>query len=296
MLYNAMKYIVPFGALLILGPVACWFTMHVVGLDGGDQASLLLSASPSQGLIAALAVFAIAIAWGSLGALTVGNRSGLFAAGIILAWAAWGTGRSDWIIERIQKGGLGGSPLATFAIEGVVVGLLGFISAVIITRIPTMASSRPETRDPQHLHHHLPHEPRALLDSTLPVALLSAAAAGALVVWVIAQETLKGQTFAAAAIAGLAAAAAGRVGSQRVSGAVFIGALAILCAAGPAIAMLIHGSPEGAVRAAQAGKLFALARPLPLDWMAGAFVGTPMGLAWAGSMIEKHQPQPVTKK
>jgi len=30
--------------------------------------------------------------------------------------------------------------------------------------------------------------------------------------------------------------------------------------------------------------------------MAGAFVGTPMGLAWSGSMIEKHQPHPATRK
>jgi hypothetical protein len=296
MLYAVMKYIVPFGAGLAIGPVACWFTMRIMGPDGGDQASLLMSASPSQGLIAALAVFALAAAWGCLGARTVGTRSGLFAAGLILAWAAWGTGRSDWIIERIMKGGLGGSPLATFAIEGVLVGALGILTAVLITRVPTMAGAIPENRDPEHAHHHLPKEPTTLLDSTTPAAIAAALIAGAIVVWIIAQETLKGQTFAAAAIAGIAAAAAGRMASQRVSGAVFIAGLAVVGAAGPAIAMFVHSTPEGAVHAAQAGKLFALARALPLDYMAGAFVGVPMGLVWAGSMIERHHPQPATKK
>lgn len=295
MLYSVMKYVVPFGAFLGIGPIACWFTVRITGLDGGDQASLLMSSSPAQGLIAALVAFGLATVWGIVGARTVGNRSGLFAAGMILAWAAWGTGRSDWIIERTLTGGLGGSPLPTFAIEGLLVGLLGTIAAIVITRVPTMESAQPDARDPEHAHHHLPREPNALIDSTLAYALPAAAIAGGVVIWIVAQETLKGQTFAAAAVAGIAAAAAGRMASQRVSGAMFIVALAVLCAAGPAIAMFIHSTPDGAVRAAQAGKLFALARPLPLDYMAGAFVGVPMGLAWAGSMIERHHHQPAHK-
>jgi hypothetical protein len=37
-----------------------------------------------------------------------------------------------------------------------------------------------------------------------------------------------------------------------------------------------------------AGNLMPLAAPLPLDWVAGFFVGVPMGLGWAASMIEKR--------
>jgi hypothetical protein len=92
------------------------------------------------------------------------------------------------------------------------------------------------------------------------------------------------------------AAAAGRIASQQITGAVFIAAVAVLGIAGPAIAMMIHKTPMGAVHAAQAGKLFFLARPLPLDLVAGAFVGTPFGLVWAGSMIDRKQPATAAKR
>jgi len=41
------------------------------------------------------------------------------------------------------------------------------------------------------------------------------------------------------------------------------------------------------VGAAIGGDLFTLAMPMPLDWLAGAFWGIPIGLSWAESMVEK---------
>ena len=40
-----------------------------------------------------------------------------------------------------------------------------------------------------------------------------------------------------------------------------------------------------------AGELFALARPAPLDWIAGGFIGVAIGISWAGSMIDRHVPE-----
>ncbi len=290
MLYSVLRYAIPFAALLLVGPLAAHFTAGLMGVDGGDQASLLLSAAPAKGAIAACIVFGLALIPGVIGARCVGNRSGLLSAGLVLAWGAWGTGRSDLILMRTMDRGLTGSPLGALVVEGLLVGALGVAVSWIIMRTPTMSSALPEVRDPAHAHHHLPREPHGLVDSTVPVALLTAAVAGAAAVWVIAQETLKGQTIAAAVLAGVVAAAGGRMASQRVSGVVFIAGLAFLGAVGPAIAMAIHKTPDGAIHAAQAGKLFFLARPLPLDLMAGAFIGTPFGLIWAGSMIDRHQP------
>jgi hypothetical protein len=296
MLYSVMRYVIPFSALLVFGPLACHFTHAINGIDGGDQASLLISSSPMQGVIAALIAFGLALVPGVLGARFVGNRSGFFAAGLTLAWAAWGTGQSDQILMRALASGVTGSPLGALALEGAVVAALAIAAAIVVSRVPTMASALPEARDPNHVHHHLPKEPSAIVDSTLPVAFLAAAAVGAVAIWIVAQETLKGQTFAAAVVAGVLAAAAGRIASQQITGAVFIAAVAVLGIAGPAIAMMIHKTPMGAVHAAQAGKLFFLARPLPLDLVAGAFVGTPFGLVWAGSMIDRKQPATAAKR
>lgn len=296
MLYTVLRYAIPLAALLLVGPLACHFTASLTGVDGGEQASLLLSSTPFKGVIAGCIAFALALVPGVLGARLVGNRSGLLSAGLVLAWAAWGTGRSDLILMRVMNGALTGSPLGALALEGLLVGVLGVLTAWVIMRIPTAASALPESRDPTHSHHHLPKEPRGIVDSTLPFALITAAIVGAAAVWIIAQETLKGQTFAAAVLAGVLGAAGGRTASQRISAVVFVAGIAILAAIGPAIAMGIHKSPEGAVFAAQAGKLFFLARPLPLDLLAGAFVGVPFGLVWAGSMIDKHQPAPAAAR
>jgi hypothetical protein len=66
----------------------------------------------------------------------------------------------------------------------------------------------------------------------------------------------------------------------------FFGAMAILGVAGPVVAAVLPGGNGGVVRASYAGTLFPLGLSMPLDWLAGAFLGIPMGLSWAGSMTE----------
>jgi hypothetical protein len=61
-------------------------------------------------------------------------------------------------------------------------------------------------------------------------------------------------------------------------------ALAVLGLAGPLVAKGVQGSRL--VEATYAGELLALARPLSLDWAAGALLGVPLGLAWAGAMLD----------
>jgi hypothetical protein len=109
-------------------------------------------------------------------------------------------------------------------------------------------------------------------------------AAGA--TWVVAQETIKGQTFAAAIAAGLLGTFGGRLISSRASIGVFVAAIAVLAAVSPAAATFYHSSDPALVRASLAGSLFPPARLMPLDWIAGAFVGIPMGLNLAASMGE----------
>ena len=282
MLQTFSRYGVPLVALLVLGPIAGWLTYSLHGPDGGPETTLLLCNPVSKGLIAGVGVLAIAAAIGVFGAWANEPRNGLTAAGLVMAWGAWGLGRVDLVLGRVQNG----SAMYMIAAEGVFVGVLSVLAATAIFKVkPRSWPKRAETH-----HHHLEPEPGRLLDSSMPVAFCVALVAAAILGSLIAADTLKGQAFAAAVVAGLGAAAAGRVTSQRVSGAVFVAAVAVLAIAGPAIAVQWHPSMLGPVKAARAGTLFALAKPLPLDWMAGAFCGVPIGLAWAASMVERKHP------
>lgn len=280
MIHAVLRWLIPLTALFLLGPIAGYLTSSVRAPDGGPEASLLVSAAPMRGMLVGVGVLLIAGIAGGVGARLIGNRSGLFCAGLVLAWAAWGTGRIDAIIGRTQSA----STLYTIALEGALVGLLGIALAFAIMKIPTIKPARTDSG-----HHHLPEEPHGFTDKALPVAMLAAVAACGVAVFLIAQDSLKGQTFAAAAIGSVFAAAAGRVASQHVSCVVFFAAIAVLMAASPAAATFVHSGSEGVTKAALANELFRLARPLPLDYLAGAFIGIPIGLSWAGSMIEKHQ-------
>ena len=284
MMYAALRYLLPFIAILVVGPLAGHLTGALRGHDGGADASLLVGAAPMSGVLAGLGAMGLALAMGVVASRLVGNRMGLFCAGLVLAWAAWGTGRVDLILARTSSG----VPLHTLALEGAMVGLLGVMVAAAILFTPIMRSALSEVRDPQHQHHHLAREPMGLLDSGVPFAMGAALLASGVAVWLLSQETLKGQTFGAAVVAGVFGAGAARVASQRVSAVWVFLATAILAAGGPLIASLVHSTPGAAMHAAQAGRLFALARPLPLDLVAGAFVGVPIGLGWASSMVEKH--------
>ncbi len=291
MLNAVLRYLVPLLALFAVGPLAGRLTGALRGHDGGGDASLLVGSSPSAGVIAALGVMGLAILMGVIGARTIGHRMGLFGAGLVLAWGAWETGRVDVILTQPHTE----SALRMLALEGALVGVLGVLGAGAILFMPVMRSALPDVRDPLHEHHHLAEEPTVLFDVTAPLALAGAILAAGVVVWLLAQATFKGQTFAAAAVAGVAAAAAARVVAPRVSAVWVFAGIGILATVSPLIASVIHAAPGELVRVALAGRLFVLARPLPLDWIAGAFVGVPTGLAWAGSMVDRHG-EPVSTR
>lgn len=285
MLTIAIRWVIFIAAIFALGPAAAWLTSGLRAADGSAQTSLLLAASPLQGILAGLGALVLAALAGVAAARFIGHRSGLFVAGLVLGWAAWGLGRIDRIIGHTLSAGA----LYTIAVEGVLFGLLGVVLAWIILRIPSIPRAAPvRAAADDHHHHHLPPEPRELWNSAAPAAILTALVAASIVVYLLAQDAIKGQTIAAAAMGGIFAAAAGRVVSQRLSSVTFFAALALLSAAAPLAASIIAG--PAVVKAALSGTFFNLARPLPLDYLAGAFIGIPIGLSWAGSMLERHTP------
>jgi hypothetical protein len=233
----------------------------------------------TSGVAAGLGVLALAAAMGLIAARLVSPHYGLFCAGLVMAWGAWGTGTIDEVLRaRPASFGAANKPMfTTLALEAAWVAPIGVLIAWGIIAI----GKPPPAESPHH------PEPKTIRDPSALAGLLAAMAVGGVIVWLIAQSTLKGQTFAAAALAGLGAAAAGRLSATRVSAAVFVAGLGVLAIASPVSALVMHGA--GAQAAAQAGTLFRFARPLPLDWLAGAFVGVPLGLTWASSMLDQHR-------
>jgi hypothetical protein len=289
MLNALLRWLVPLIALLVFGPLAGKLTSSLRALDGGPQASLLVCAHPSAGVLAGLGTIGLAIVAGLIASVLIGSRMGLFCAGLVLAWGAWGTGRLPDMIAQAQSGSI----LKQIALEAVIVGVLGVLGAALILLVPARRTVPQAGAAPAQ--HVLPPEPRLIRDKAGPTGALVAFLIGAVVTYLVAQEGLKGQTFAAAAIAGLLGAAAGRVVATYASAMWFFVGLCTIGVIAPLIAMFMHGmsvpagsSVDGVVRAALAGGLFRPANVLPLDLLAGAFIGVPMGLAWAGSMVERH--------
>lgn len=282
-----LRWSIPLAALFLLGPIAALFTYSLHASDGGGEATLLLSTSVGQGIAAAAVALLLALGIGIAGARYIEQRSGLLAAGFVLAWAAWGLGRTDRVLALHPAN----STLYTLALECTLLILPAALVAMLILRVPTRVPKFIAAGDTtRNLADRTHHEPTVLKEKSAIAAVLGGAAGAALGVWLVAQDFNRGQTFGAAVVGGVLAAAAGRLASQRVSPVYFLIGLMLVGVIGPIVATFVHPSSFGPASAAIAGTLMPLARPLPLDWLAGGFVGIPFGLWWAGAMLEKQGP------
>jgi hypothetical protein len=286
-----LRWLIPLATLLALAPLAAWMTVSLRAPDGGPETSLLLCNSPVRGIVAGLGAFALAMLAGAVASRLLGVSWGFFAAGLVLAGAAWGTGRVDQIVRRTQSA----STFWALSAEGFLVGALGVLTAAVIVRARAASDRGP--------HVALPDDDRGAWAASLAIGLPIMVLAGAVGAWIVAREPLKGQTFAAAAVAGILLAIAGHLAAPRAPLEVFVLAVAILAAVSPALSLLVNLVPTATgaratltflpggsrvLAAVRAGTMLPLARLLPLDWVAGAFVGIPIGLSWAGAMVEKH--------
>jgi hypothetical protein len=251
-------------------------------------------------------VFAAAV--GIFAAKVNGCRSGLNSAGIVFAWAASQTATIEAILRRAQ----GPGPLIPLAIEG-------FVFALLAVPVGALVWHAGLGRGLHGAAHPLPPGAPALrrwltggasgpkgllgehesLAASLARALLRPAGLGAIGVtvaigagacWLVAQDVLKGQAIFAAAVAGLFAVPLGRLagealGEQPPLSAFFVG-FALLALIGPLSAMFLHG--PNLIPDLYAGRLFGAAAPVTLDWIAGGFIGIPIGEAWFVSMF-RHQ-------
>jgi hypothetical protein len=261
--------------LFAAGPAAGLLISMIRAADGGPGTPIV-SGSPFFGLALALAALAIALAVGVMAGRLLGPAAALTASGIVVAWAAWRSAEVHNLIRTYQSG----SPLIKLALEGAIIGLLGLGLAITCIRA---GHSSPGSSG------RIPWLPKPGPGTWISMAV--GLAAGAVAAWLIAASPLKGQSVFAAIAAGTMAAAAARlVDIEAPIHFMFIpiAALAILA---PVTGLLFSGD---VVAASYKGTLFPLASISPLDWIAGGLLGIPLGVSWAGSMIEKRLPDDAT--
>lgn len=248
-------------AVLVIGPLAGLCTASLSGIDGGPDATLLTSQSAAAGVLVAAGVTALTLAAGYAGARWASANVGLFAAGVVLAWAAARTGRVD-IIIAVQRA----SPLPRFILEGLLVALVALCVVEVLRR-----ASRDTQREP----------PIGRTTWALAAGLVGAG----LTAWFIAVEPLKGQVIAAACGAGIMGSAIARMVLMDIPPRTVLALPAILAIAGPLATTVMA---DDAVAASIDGSLFRLGYIAPLDWLAGAMIGIPIGMAWTESVVEQH--------
>lgn len=276
--------------LFVLGPIAGVLVGELRGRDGQAGVTPLTSVSEVMGMIRAGGVLAIAAAAGLLGSRLFHARDGLTFAGLVVAWAAFRTGTPDGILRYTQNPSI----LWRLSMEGLVLGLLG---VGVCWFVATAHRSEKRAARTNRERAGIESESFGAMLASVGAAAIAGAIVGGVVAWLVAVETMKLQTIAAAAAAAIAAGAAVQMVISAMPGpvpsfrrALIAGALSmtILAFVGPVSATTAHGS-AGVLRAAYGGNYFGLAAPLALDWVAGALLGLPLGLSWSGSMIEKRQ-------
>lgn len=276
-------------SLLFVGPACSLPLASLRDADGGSATSMLISTSPGIGILGGLLVFAGAGLVGVIGAHAFSMGWGFVCSGLVLAWGAWRIAPIDTLIRRSQ----GPGELPWLAAEGLLAVALAIVLAVVITHIARSRQASPVARASlaplrPGLHLLIEHDDIAKIAPAAGMATLAASLAAGAVAYVVAASMLKGQTFFAACAAGLASGVVVQLVAtgQRAKATPTLGVLALVvpALAAPIIAQVTQG--DAIVREAFAGTLFPPARVLSLDWAAGAMLGVPMGMGWAGAILD----------
>lgn len=282
MLNATLRWALLLVSLLAVGPFAYRLTHSLHDIDAGHAATLLVNAAPFRGILIGLLVFALAGAVGLIGSRFFALGTGMSAAGFVLAWAAWGLGAVEDILRRARSG----HDLPILALEGLFTAALALLLAALFDK----AAKR-------HEPHKLERQDTRAAATPLAhraLATLAAFIAGGAVLWLFCVTMLKGQTVVCAALAGLFGAAAAEYVAVYFGGSAGVRqpilGLALLALVGPLAARLFHSDP---VAAAFDHTLLPIARPLSLDWAAGALLGVPIGLSWTSAMVERGSPSPA---
>ncbi len=275
--------------IFAIGPLVGSLLMFLRATDGGPGVTPLLNSTPVVGAIIGAAILLAACVVGLIDAKLFGTRSGLAGAGVILAWGAWHTARTEDLL-RVY-------PRSQIVSRGVFEALIAAI--VIVWLVNTMARMAMASAEGSG---NAPIPQTGLAALTRPHVLLAAFAslvAAGVVGWLVAFHGAKGQTLFAGAMGGIAAGAASAIvsaGADHSSASdhrpvdpvlpAVLG-MAVLGVLTPLSMLVFHASPF----VANLPGGFRLAQMHAFDWAQGALIGIPVGLGWAGAHAQGAVPR-----
>lgn len=266
-------------SLFVAGPIARVAVRGVEAGDGGQ--SLVMLGGGASGIVAAVVTFALAAAMGLGAARFVHARHGFFCAGLVFAWAGFASGDFLGWVQRMRDD----AGFMQLLPDAVVFTLIGAALAWAIVRLaPDERSGDDEQVSAKG--------PEPLASMTTLTAVIVAGVGGFLAASLVAQSPNVGQAFAAAAFGGLAGGVAGRASAYLARTEAYLWGVLVLGVITPIAAHIATGS---LVTEAFDHDLIALAWVTPWMWLAGAFVGTPFGIAWADSMVKQSGPAAVSQ-
>lgn len=275
-------------AVLAIGPIAGAIAGDVRLPGGANGATALTSESPARGALLLLIALAITGATGTLAARLYGARQGLLCAGLVGAWVAWRQGTVEGVLINARSG----KPLTMLAIEGL---LVGAVTVAMVWLVMGAAAARDgaEGRSSTSRRASVAREGGGTTERFAAIGFSAAlgAAGATLGAYLFGVEALKGQMVFAAFIGSVCAGAAAQFvradAEHERRGGIGLGAfvgIACVAALAPVWAMWSQGSMVA--EAAFAGNLARVANVGPVDWLAGALLGVPVGAAWASAMIQ----------
>jgi len=273
--------------LLVIGPLASMPLAQLRDTDGGHAVTMFLSGSMGASVVATGLVLVAATVAAAVSAWFFSAGNAFACSGLIVGWGAWRMGTIDEIVRRTRSG----SDLSLLALEN---GLIVLCAAGIAWLISAIA----ERRQTQ-AHRHATGSAIGLLATDgngqgsfriAGMCLGAATLAAGLASVLVAATMSKGQTVFASFVGGLAAGVVAHLVSRGQNGNVspaLVALSALLPAAlGPVIAQAMHGTKL--VDATFAGSLMPLARIVSLEWACGLLLGIPVGLGWAGAMLDER--------
>ena len=268
-------------AFAVVGPLASLPLAAVRDADGGHAMSMLVNDGVFPGVLAALLVFAAALALGAAGSFLFSTGWACAYAGIVIAWGAYRCGTLEDIIRQSRSD----APLGMLAAEGFACIMAAGIIAGVIQRISVKRQGLALTRGALIVQGDVPKIP-----AIAQVALIAGGVLAGVVAYLAAVTDFKGQGIFAAFLASIFAGVAAQVVVKSKGGqatvVLAVASIVIPAILGPAAAKILQGSTI--VETAFAGNVFPLARVMGLDWAAGALLGVPVGLGWAGAMIDSR--------
>ena len=261
----AVNWILMLLAFFVGGPVVSAVYSLAHSSTGGPGVVALLSTPMVGGLVALVGAAALAGVIGVVCARLSGQQNGMRCAGFALAWAAFDAARIDDVLRHND------GAFVMLALEALIAGgvVLGF--AVLMWRLSGAKRA----------------EGKGSSAGEAAIAVAIASIVGMLFAGAVARNEMFGQCIAATIGAGVVGTLVARLMYPGAPLRVCYAAGIVLGAGLQIVAAGIEGG--SAVQSIDLGSYLAIARPMPLDWIAGYLIGVPLGASWAESMVEKQQ-------